>query len=512
MKHLEILEMLASSSLPTEAERAHINQLIDTSNNEISRLTAVIDKLVLEREALQRNVASYKAILAPIRLLNDDILRDIFVHCLPVNRAAATVITDAPLLLGRICRSWRELALSTPALWASIHVEFSYFLGLRRVQRLCQEAQSWLVRSGTCPLTIQVLHQVHTDDLRDLTIDFIKFLTTISTRWRSIEIIAPSESLFSLRSLSETDVPRLEKFRHSAINGPDHLAGENLSQSLDILGGERLRDLGLSSPPYDIAASSSKINFGQLTRLDLHAELVVYADILRRCPNLVTCCMSISNPRDPGIDSASGSEPLTLLHLSSLTINYYPSQPAIDAIPFETFFSDLNLPHLTSFDQNLGLYSLFSWIHLARTGLIENLTLSLRELRDESTLDYLRTSGTSIKWLRINAWCFPDELPTAMDSLRQLMTFDNPSDVLCPSLEVLELRSLSVSEDFVVPLVRQRAGLVDSDGIAHLKVDIQVISQLEDLVTSGLSLAISYQPSSRGPPRDQQMLLAFQAS
>ncbi|KAJ7583304.1 hypothetical protein C8J56DRAFT_953604 [Mycena floridula] len=512
MKHLEIPEMLASSSLPTEAERAHIKQFLDTSNDEISRLTAVIDKLVLEREALQRNVASYKAILAPIRLLNDDILREIFIHCLSVNKAA--VITDAPLLLGRICRSWRELALSTPALWASIRVDFSHFLDFPRAQQLCQEAQIWLARSGTCPLTIRVEWSMFRDGSQDLAMDFIKLLTTNSTRWRSIEITAPFEWLFSLASLSETDAPRLEKFRLMAMYRPDP-AEENLWQSLDILGGEQLRDLGLHcSPSQNILTLTSKVNFGQLTRLDLYAELVIYADILRRCPNLVTCRMSIANSRDPGIDNASGFEPLTLLHLSSLTIVYYPSHPAVDAILFETFFSNLNLPHLTSFSQTLGSYSLFSWLHLGRTSTIENLTLSLADLRDESILNHLRTS-TSLKWLRINAWCShgADEQLTGIDTLRRLMATNTAGSMLCPSLGVLELQNFSFSDDFFVELVRNRAALVDADGIAHLKVvhadffrfqddvDVQVISQLEDLIASGLSLTISYQTSTHSPPK-----------
>ncbi|KAJ7592592.1 hypothetical protein C8J56DRAFT_479513 [Mycena floridula] len=131
---VDIPALLASSSLPTEAERAYLNQLLNTSNDEISRLTAAIDKLVLEREALQCNVVSYKAILAPIRRLPEDMLREIFVSCLPSNKAAAIAITEAPLLLGRICLSWREIALSTPALWASIHVHILHFLGLADVQ------------------------------------------------------------------------------------------------------------------------------------------------------------------------------------------------------------------------------------------------------------------------------------------------------------------------------------------------------------------------------------------
>ncbi|KAJ7592523.1 hypothetical protein C8J56DRAFT_478909 [Mycena floridula] len=505
--HIDIPALLASSSLPTEAESAYLNQLLETSNDEISRLTAAIDKLVLEREALKRNVTSYKAILAPIRRLPEDMLREIFVSCLPYNKAMAPVITDAPLLLGRVCRSWRELSLSTPALWASIHVQFSPFIAVHRVRRLCEEAHVWIRRSGTFPLTIGVKHGNCEDPL---VIEFTKSLIRLSTRWRSMEITSPLEWLSSLTSLSKRDVPRLEKFSYSLTGAPPTTESGDVWQSLDILGGERLHDVSVQNLWFQSSVTAiSKLNLGQLTRLILFAgsesTLMYAADILRRCPNLRVCRLSLAMSHIPGI--APDLEPMNLLHLSSLSLILgFSAGPSPDPLVVEEFFSKLNLPRLTSFDHNLGASSITSWTALGRTSPIENLALSLSDLRYESVQHYLRTS-TCIKWLRITRSYTPalDDVHTSdMDDLALLMDIGRPSDVLCPFLQVLELQSFTLSEEIFVQLVRRRASVIGSDGIAHLKVvcanffssnvDIQVISQLEDLMSAGLSLFVSYRP------------------
>ncbi|KAJ7592820.1 hypothetical protein C8J56DRAFT_885906 [Mycena floridula] len=506
--HLNIPELLASSSPLTEAERVHLNQLLHTSNNEISRLTAAIDKLVLEREKLQSNVAVYKAILAPIRLLPEDMLREIFVNCLPSNKAAATTIKDAPLLLGRICHSWRELALSTPDLWASIHVQISHQFDSSRVKRLCDEAHAWISRSGTCPLTIGV-----TCSNRDsVANNFLNSLTKLSKRWRSIDITAPADSMPSLVSLSKSDLPRLERFRHSAVtNTPwkeeDRQIFETLWQSLGILGGERLRDVSLQDPQLrDPLSATSKINFGQLTRLYLDAgprfTLMNAADILGRSPNLIGCSLlSISIPQSANV--AWRFKPLTLAHLTSFAIHLAETHSnetllAVDVV-LDGFFSSLDLPQLISFSPILGLgYS--SWITLACASRIENLTLALADLRRQSVLEYLRTS-IYLKRLRLSTYIpwTPGDAPAIMlgPPMDQFMAIDNANGVICPFLEVLELPKFGFPEKILVKLVKQRAALRNSEGKSRLKVvhanfhncgrglQFDVVSQLDELVTSG---------------------------
>ncbi|KAJ7581434.1 hypothetical protein C8J56DRAFT_895852 [Mycena floridula] len=495
--------------LLTAAERAHINQLLDTSNDEISRLSAAIDKLVLERERLQSNVASYRAILAPIRLLPEDMLREIFVSCLPSNKAASTAITDAPLLLGRICRSWREIALSTPALWASIHVRFPFKTGTNslRAQRLCDEAHAWIARSGTCPLTIRVTMTWRNED--HISGNFVDSLSILSKRWRSIEVEAPPDWLPSLKSLSQNDVPRLERFSYSVTPGiiGDGRVSETLGQSLDILGGAELRDVTLENTcVQNPVAATSKINFEQLTRLVLNVgsqfTLLNAAAILTCCPNLIACRLSITSPHS---DTTSKFTPITLLHLSSLTIELVTAYSTPDDVIFSSFFSNLTLPQLTSFSHTLGQCRIHSWIELARATPIENLALSLVDFDHPAVLEYLRTS-TSLKRLKLDAWPYPDQndQPVAgMDQLASIMDVDDPA---CPFLEVLEFTIFGFPEEAFVQLVRRRAALRDSQGKAHLKVvrarfhrnvELDILSQLDDLVASGLSLSVSHNPLMR---------------
>ncbi|KAJ7592593.1 hypothetical protein C8J56DRAFT_479514 [Mycena floridula] len=214
--------------------------------------------------------------------------------------------------------------------------------------------------------------------------------------------------------------------------------------------------------------------------------------------------MVIASSHDPGI--AWNFKSMTLLHLSSFTLEltYDVGALSFHSDVSDKFFSNLNLPHLTSFSHNLGANSIVSWIVLARAISIENLTLSISDLRHESVLRYLRTS-TSLKWLRFTWWYPPpDGLATTsdIDELASLLANTNPGGILCPFLEVLEFQTAAFSRDVIIQIVHQRAELVSSDGIAHLKVvrgkffglkfDSTVISQLEDLITAGLSLSFSF--------------------
>ncbi|KAJ6561804.1 hypothetical protein B0H19DRAFT_903367, partial [Mycena capillaripes] len=62
------------------------------------------------------------ALLLPIRRIPDDILRKIFVSCLPQTQNAAISPREAPILLCGVTSGWRHVALSTPQLWSSLHL------------------------------------------------------------------------------------------------------------------------------------------------------------------------------------------------------------------------------------------------------------------------------------------------------------------------------------------------------------------------------------------------------
>ncbi|KAJ6480955.1 hypothetical protein C8R45DRAFT_318783 [Mycena sanguinolenta] len=80
-----------------------------------------------------------------------EITSEIFLHCLPALDAALPSPNSAPLLLGRICRTWRDIAYTNPRLWA--------------VMKICSWRQTdwvenWLSRAGGAPLSLSLEHSL----------------------------------------------------------------------------------------------------------------------------------------------------------------------------------------------------------------------------------------------------------------------------------------------------------------------------------------------------------------
>ncbi|KAF8907253.1 hypothetical protein CPB84DRAFT_1768703 [Gymnopilus junonius] len=59
-----------------------------------------------------------------------------------------------PFVLGAVCRAWREIAWSTPRLWATLSLLFYLPVSGTKMATLVQLAQQWLDRAGQLPLTI----------------------------------------------------------------------------------------------------------------------------------------------------------------------------------------------------------------------------------------------------------------------------------------------------------------------------------------------------------------------
>ncbi|KAJ6455346.1 hypothetical protein DFH09DRAFT_962668, partial [Mycena vulgaris] len=106
-----------------------------------------IQALSAQRDKIQSYIDTHKALISHPRRLPPDILGEIFVVCLPVDRDAA------PLLLCRICSTWRSIALSTPRLRASLQVSLDFILVLQDEQRIAAVFQ-WLRLSAACPLSL----------------------------------------------------------------------------------------------------------------------------------------------------------------------------------------------------------------------------------------------------------------------------------------------------------------------------------------------------------------------
>ncbi|KAJ7113019.1 hypothetical protein C8R44DRAFT_882055 [Mycena epipterygia] len=139
-----------STAATRAADRAR-NADIET---EILYLERRISLLRIEQAPIQQRLDSY---MYPVLALPTEIVSEIFIQFLPVYpRCPPMLGLLSPNLLAQICRKWREIALSTPALWRAISLDRDSDHAGDNILQQVHILQSWLRRSGSCPLSIQM--------------------------------------------------------------------------------------------------------------------------------------------------------------------------------------------------------------------------------------------------------------------------------------------------------------------------------------------------------------------
>ncbi|KAJ7757771.1 hypothetical protein DFH07DRAFT_919594 [Mycena maculata] len=112
---------------------------------DIERQKEVLNKLETSKSLIQRQL---NAVLDPLARLPLEISSEIFIQCLPpiVEPGAARM----PMLLLDICNSWSRIAISTPALWTTIRVQFPRPEGFAKI------LENWLRHARNHPLSISL--------------------------------------------------------------------------------------------------------------------------------------------------------------------------------------------------------------------------------------------------------------------------------------------------------------------------------------------------------------------
>ncbi|TDL19023.1 hypothetical protein BD410DRAFT_686998, partial [Rickenella mellea] len=104
---------------------------------ELTSLEDVLLPLITRRDKLKEDILAHKVLLAPARRLLPELVGEIFTHTFPDMHTVWTdhwrrairlqcfprpCVEDMPLKLGRICRQWRHIALTTPTLWSKFRI------------------------------------------------------------------------------------------------------------------------------------------------------------------------------------------------------------------------------------------------------------------------------------------------------------------------------------------------------------------------------------------------------
>ncbi|RXW19947.1 hypothetical protein EST38_g5913 [Candolleomyces aberdarensis] len=287
------------------------------------------------REGQERAVERHKALLSPIKTVNDDILTSIFLIVLE-QRVSETESGDPysltisarhpAVIVSHVCRRWRDTALSTKLLWRHLHVWIPIYPSWIRdhdtwrakVTKLVGMTREWISRSDTCHLGVEIrewnsmLFKKENSSLIAECVEFrelVDVLCSSSPRWKDLDL--------------EIDLPqaRFPDFPTMRLLAPP--------QSTSILTNARI---------YFWSTLEHLIFHGYPTESGHRFDALQASNLFENCPNLVTCYLALQ--KDDTVTVASSRAPISLPRLRELSL--LPHQIHLP----QGFASSLILPSL----------------------------------------------------------------------------------------------------------------------------------------------------------------------
>lgn len=290
-------------------------KLVELLQEELTRRASEIRvKINLSHSAINRQLPP--EILGTIfEAYVDDPSYEDFLYEADVADCRAT--SGNPLLLGAVCRTWRDIAWSTPRLWTSltVHVDFA------RQPTQTRLTQEWLARSGKLPLSIRLVDYKQRNDDINLIRPLISAINQYAQRWRNLHIHLPT-CMFPWFKPVGNHVPMLEYLK---VEGKHHFANDDWMD-------ENTRDLlWLGDTPSLKYLSTSRIS---LINLKVGWENVTHfagenvsiaecLEIVRRAPLLEHCVFQSTSGSTE--DLPPPSAPILVQRLRTFSVTF-PNQ------------------------------------------------------------------------------------------------------------------------------------------------------------------------------------------
>ncbi|KAK0436007.1 hypothetical protein EV421DRAFT_2061428 [Armillaria borealis] len=215
----------------------HLREL-SKQDEEIARVSALLDRLTNKRRHLQQHITAHQGILSPIRIFPSEILAEIFMQTLD-DYYNVFDMERGPWVLGRVCRRWKDISCSCPALWTSLSIESLHLQPSFRRSRLPDILKEVLALSGNQELDIRYSSQSLIMDDSDIFPSIVPW-GTLSNFWNILQQLLDTLVHHSMRWRSATFVVPFKLGRRL------HKAKGRLSSlvTLDLSACERLEEDG----------------------------------------------------------------------------------------------------------------------------------------------------------------------------------------------------------------------------------------------------------------------------
>ncbi|TFK25873.1 hypothetical protein FA15DRAFT_589620 [Coprinopsis marcescibilis] len=362
-----------------------------------------------------------------------------------------------PLLVAQICTRWRQTAFATPRLWARLFLQLS-----PDHTALLAIVNTWLVRSGGCPLTVYVFWEEPPFAARHPILDA---LLAHSERWQSMFFYMPYTAFKSLTHIRK----RLPQLTSLSLGTKDEPPSSELVGKLDVFAdAPQLRSLEC----VNFSPLIFKFPWGHLTEVPMMAVTVdEFVDILLQTSKLQKggfvfmdgASRSRSRYLAPSPQlSVYHNHRIHLCHpsLRSFTIMTPPFNSHVD---LRFLFPQLSFPQL----EELVICNLNSEFCDEFVGFLGRLPcLRVLHLRKTALGDWQLVQGLRkcVMLESLIVYSAPGQAPTVTHHLLEALTWRRGDRArqknLLPCLKMLELTvDYNVSDDFV-RMVRSRVVFV----------------------------------------------------
>lgn len=306
--------LVKTNDPPPESEAQRLRNILQEAHDDIGRLDRKVARLLAaakevqeERDAFQRSIDPYTAIVSPIRRIPPEVIMMIFAH-LREPHYEVYITSEGPWVLGQICRLWRSIALSCSELWSSMSLHTFTYECSSRIPSIHSHLRTALLRTGQ----------------RELEIDFprnFKHFDVMEphySRFKRIDCSFTPSSLLSGLARSKQPYPSLTQMSITVLLGEDLTPFETETVVDAFEHTPRLRTLSLCG--FLQPEKVFRLPWDQLTVIELKdIDISVMSNILRLVPGLEKLKISLRENLD---ESDVRQEPIPVIHTSLRSLTF----------------------------------------------------------------------------------------------------------------------------------------------------------------------------------------------